>query len=137
METFTGKAAASERAPTLTAGKNIKAVRMVLVMVSKRVDTGSGWGLNKAWLQKGKYVRDTGVGTDEKELNREGMATDNKQECSPNPGPRTGAGPWINRHRAARGTSNHFTVAGGRGAEHCALPSGLRKNYQTFTGPRR
>ncbi|KAJ1131775.1 hypothetical protein NDU88_010108 [Pleurodeles waltl] len=59
------------------------------------------------------------------------------EQCSPNPGPRTGAGPWINRHRAARGTSNHFTVAGGRGAEHCALPSGPRKNYQTFTGPRR
>ncbi|KAJ1198792.1 hypothetical protein NDU88_002631 [Pleurodeles waltl] len=31
----------------------------------------------------------------------------------------------------------HFTVAGGRGAEHCALPSGPRKNYPTFTGPRR
>ncbi|KAJ1092264.1 hypothetical protein NDU88_005375 [Pleurodeles waltl] len=45
------------------------------------------------------------------------------EQCSPNPGPLTGAGPRIKRHRAARGTSNHFTVAGGRGAEHCALPS--------------
>ncbi|KAJ1159302.1 hypothetical protein NDU88_011969 [Pleurodeles waltl] len=38
-------------------------------------------------------------------------------QCSPTPGPPTGAGPRINRHRAARGTSNDFTVAGGRGAK--------------------
>ncbi|KAJ1140537.1 hypothetical protein NDU88_006887 [Pleurodeles waltl] len=70
-------------------------------------------------------------------LHSAALLTEGCYQCSPTPVPRTSAGPWINRHRAAQELQLHFTVAGGRGAEHCALPSGPRKNYPTFTGPRR